>query len=197
VRIFVIIAAVSCAYGQTAQLSGVVRDPSRAVVGGASIALRNDLTQVERVAVTNTKGVYEVPFLARGNYSVTVQAPGFRPLQRTGVKLDVAQTARLDFALRLTSVGESVSVTAGAPPLQSESSPHEDGAAGNGQITKASARVTIGGVNAPVSFSSLAPGFVGLYQVNAEVPSGLATGNQPVILSIGANSSNSVLLPVT
>jgi uncharacterized protein (TIGR03437 family) len=81
--------------------------------------------------------------------------------------------------------------------LGAVSSPPADGAAGNGQTTEASASVTIGGVDAPVSFSGLAPGFVGLYQVNAEVPAGLASGNQPVVLSIGANSSNSVLLPVT
>jgi minor extracellular serine protease Vpr len=80
--------------------------------------------------------------------------------------------------------------------LGAVSSPPGDGAAGNGQSTKAAASVTIGGVNAPVSFSGLAPGFVGLYQVNAEVPTGLGSGNRPVVLSIGGGSSNSVLLPV-
>src|ERR1035438_3396826 len=120
-RISVIIAAISSAYGQTAQLSGVVRDPSQAVVAGASMTVRNDETQVERVTLTNNEGVYDVPFLAPGTYTVTVQAPGFRTVERTGVKLDVAQTARLDFALELTTLGESVSVTAGAPLLQSES----------------------------------------------------------------------------
>ena len=119
--ISVIIAAISSAYGQTAQLSGVVRDPSQAVVAGASLTARNDETRVERATLTNSEGVYDVPFLAPGTYTVTVQAAGFRPVQRTGVKLDVAQTARLDFALELTTVGESVRVTAGAPLLQSES----------------------------------------------------------------------------
>jgi hypothetical protein len=120
-RISVIIAAISSAYGQTAQLSGVVRDPSQAVVAGASMTVRNDETRVERVTLTNSEGVYDVPFLAPGAYTVTVQAPGFRPVERNGVKLDVAQSARLDFALELTTVGESVSVSAGAPMLQSES----------------------------------------------------------------------------
>ena len=80
--------------------------------------------------------------------------------------------------------------------LGAVSSPPEDGAVGNGQSTKATATVTIGGVNATVSFSGLAPGFVGLYQVNAEVPMGVGSGNQSVVLSIAADSSNLVLLPV-
>jgi hypothetical protein len=121
VRTLVIIVCFSSAFAQTAQLSGVVRDPSQAVVAGAPVTIRNDETRVERSTLTNNEGVYEVPFLAPGIYTVAVQAPGFRPTERTGVKLDVAQSARLDFALELTSVGESVSVTAGAPLLQSES----------------------------------------------------------------------------
>jgi len=56
--------------------------------------------------------------------------------------------------------------------------------------------VMMGGVNAPVSFSGLAPGFVGLYQVNAVVPSGLASGNQPVVIATGSSSSNLALLPI-
>jgi uncharacterized protein (TIGR03437 family) len=92
------------------------------------------------------------------------------------------------------SAGETVLIY--CTGLGAVSSPPGDGAAGNGQSTKAAASVTIGGVNAPVSFSGLAPGFVGLYQVNAEVPTGLGSGNRPVVLSIGGGSSNSVLLPV-
>ena len=76
------------------------------------------------------------------------------------------------------------------------SSAPEDGAAGNGQSTTATSTATIGGAAAPVSFSGLAPGFVGLYQVNAKVPSGLKSGNQAVVVAIGGSSSKSVLLPV-
>jgi uncharacterized protein (TIGR03437 family) len=76
-------------------------------------------------------------------------------------------------------------------------SPPADGVAGSGQTTLATPTVTIGGANASVSFSGLAPGFVGLYQINAEVPSGLASGNQPVIINMSGTASNSPLLPVT
>jgi uncharacterized protein (TIGR03437 family) len=71
-----------------------------------------------------------------------------------------------------------------------------DGVAATGQMTLNAPTVTIGGANAPVSFSGLAPGYVGLYQVNAQVPSGLAAGNQPVIITIGGAMGKSVLLPV-
>jgi uncharacterized protein (TIGR03437 family) len=57
--------------------------------------------------------------------------------------------------------------------------------------------VTIGGVPANVSFSGLAPGYVGLYQVNAQVPQGTATGPAiPVVISIGAVASNTVTMAV-
>jgi uncharacterized protein (TIGR03437 family) len=51
--------------------------------------------------------------------------------------------------------------------------------------------VTIGGQPAQVIFSGLSPGFVGLYQVNVYVPSGLSAGNQPITIAIGGNTSPS------
>ncbi len=80
--------------------------------------------------------------------------------------------------------------------LGAVSSPPADGAPGNGQVTANTPTVMIGKINAMVSFSGLAPGFVGLYQINAEVPPGLASGNQPVVVEVMGVSSNSVLLPV-
>ena len=62
--------------------------------------------------------------------------------------------------------------------------------------TSALPTVTIGGANAPVSFSGLAPGYVGLYQVNAVVPSNAPTGNQPLVISIGGISSPPLTLAV-
>jgi uncharacterized protein (TIGR03437 family) len=50
--------------------------------------------------------------------------------------------------------------------------------------------VTIGGQSAPVAFSGLSPGFAGLYQVNAVVPSGIATGDAvPVTVTVAGQSS--------
>jgi uncharacterized protein (TIGR03437 family) len=56
--------------------------------------------------------------------------------------------------------------------------------------------LTVGGVDATVSFAGLSPGEAGLYQINFTVPAGVQ-GNAPVVLSIGGQSSNSVSLPLT
>lgn len=59
-------------------------------------------------------------------------------------------------------------------------------------------QVTIGGIPANVSFSGLAPGFVGLYQVNVQVPAGVAGGDAiPLVLSIGGVQSNTVTIAVS
>ncbi len=57
--------------------------------------------------------------------------------------------------------------------------------------------VTIGGVDAPVQFAGLAPGFAGLYQVNAVVPAGVTPGNDvPVVLSVSGQTSPTVTMAV-
>jgi uncharacterized protein (TIGR03437 family) len=63
--------------------------------------------------------------------------------------------------------------------------------------TTATPAVTIGGVSADVFFSGLAPGFVGLYQVNAQVPAGLAPDTAaPVVISMQGTASNTVTIAV-
>jgi minor extracellular serine protease Vpr len=56
-------------------------------------------------------------------------------------------------------------------------------------ITASTPTVTIGGAAAPVSFSGLAPGFAGLYQINVTVPAAIGAGNQPIVVSIGGQAS--------
>ena len=63
--------------------------------------------------------------------------------------------------------------------------------------TQATPTVNIGGVTATPVFSGLAPGDVGLYQVNVQVPTGVAKGSKvPVAISIGGVTSNTVTLAI-
>jgi len=73
----------------------------------------------------------------------------------------------------------------------------QDGAPAPGAAqTTLPATVTIGGTPAHVDYAGLSPNFVGLYQINAQVPSGLAPGNQAVIITMNGIQSSIALLPV-
>jgi uncharacterized protein (TIGR03437 family) len=63
-------------------------------------------------------------------------------------------------------------------------------------VTRVTPTVTVGGISARVLFAGLAPSFVGLYQINLEVPAGLAAGPQPLVVTSNALASNPVTLPV-
>ena len=99
---------------------------------------------------------------------------------------------------RPASRGESVSIF--CTGLGAVSNPPDVGVAAASSplsTTPVAATVTIGGRPAAVSFSGLAPGYVGLYQVNAVVPANAPTGNSvPLTISIGNLTSNSVTLAV-
>lgn len=69
-----------------------------------------------------------------------------------------------------------------------------DAAGGSLRRTLLAPRVLLGGREAEVSYSGLAPGYLGLYQVNARVPEGLPAGLQPLLLEIGGRRSNQVLV---
>jgi uncharacterized protein (TIGR03437 family) len=62
--------------------------------------------------------------------------------------------------------------------------------------TKATAAVSIGGAQAQVLFSGLAPGFPGLYQVNAIVPTSISAGTAAISVSIGGQTTKASTLPV-
>jgi uncharacterized protein (TIGR03437 family) len=74
--------------------------------------------------------------------------------------------------------------------------PADGSPAPGGAQTTLTATVTIGGVAAPVDYAGLAPGFVGLYQINAHVPTVLSAGNQPVVITMNGIQSAIALLPV-
>ena len=111
----------SIAWGQTAELSGIVRDLSQAVIPGASVTAQNEETQAERISTSSSEGVYLIPFLPPGRYTISVQASGFQTARETGIKLDIGQSARLDFQLEPGSLGQSVTVNAESALVQTDS----------------------------------------------------------------------------
>ncbi|WP_321473953.1 carboxypeptidase-like regulatory domain-containing protein [uncultured Paludibaculum sp.] len=91
-------------------LSGQILDPSGAAVPGATVSVASEDTGFRRVTMTHSDGTYLVAALQPGQYKVMVRKDGFRTLVRFGVKLDVAQAARVDFNLQIGSMQETITV---------------------------------------------------------------------------------------
>jgi len=113
--------AMGIASAQTSgEITGEVKDPSGAVMPNASVTVTNTATNVGRSTVTNSSGVYSFPNLVPGTYDVKVMAPGFDSVLKTGVGLQVQQTARLDFDLRVGQSTQTVEVSGLAALLTTE-----------------------------------------------------------------------------
>ncbi len=99
---------------------------------------------------------------------------------------------------QIASAGQVLSIfCTGLGPVSNQPATGAAALANPLSATPTTPTVTIGGLPALVSFSGLAPGAVGLYQVNVQVPTGTPTGSAvPVILSIGGVTSNTVTIAV-
>ena len=106
---------------ETASISGTVTDPSGAVVPNAAVTLLLQETGTTRSTSSNGDGLYTVPGLAVGHYTLTVKAPGFRTYQRTGIVVNVAIPLREDVQLAVGTNSQTVTVQAAALQVQSES----------------------------------------------------------------------------
>ena len=111
---------VSVTLAQTAGLQGNVFDSSGAVMAAATITVTHKDTGVVTKSPTNDKGFYIVPLLNAGLYQVECLAPGFATQSVQQLRLDISQTARLDFTLKPGTIAETVSVSASAVLLNTE-----------------------------------------------------------------------------
>ncbi len=120
-------AAMLCAAGAAAQntnsgeIKGTVTDSTGAVIANATVTVTDVLTGVKTRAVTNSDGIYDVPSLLPGEYSIAVAAPGFKDYLRTGVVLQV-ETIAINATLAVGAASQQIVVTGQAPLLQTESS---------------------------------------------------------------------------
>jgi hypothetical protein len=100
---------------------GTVTDSSGAAVLGASVTLTNNGTAAKQETKTGPGGTYSFVNLIPGAYSVTVTHAGFQSYTRNDVDVQIGGTVRADAALQVGNVAQSVTVTAGEAPLQTDS----------------------------------------------------------------------------
>ncbi len=100
-------------------IDGAILDPSGAPVPNAKVTITNtDRNQVVRVITTDATGIYSAPFIPIGNYSIKVEASGFRTATRSGIVLNVRDDLKINISLEVGQVTETVEVRESATPVE-------------------------------------------------------------------------------
>jgi hypothetical protein len=111
-------------YGQasagTGSISGVLTDPSGAVIPDAEVVVRNVDTNVSRSVKSNEVGRYEVVALQPGQYEIKAAKSGFANLVRTGLTLSVGARAVVNLAMTVSAAVQTVTVNADVAAVDPE-----------------------------------------------------------------------------
>ena len=125
-KTWITIAGIVClgiapAYAQevSAGITGRVTDPSGSAIVGASVTAKDLDRGTEWPTTTNEEGIYSFPRIPIGHYTIKVETKGFKTAQ-SQVTLEVNQRARLDMAMEVGVVAETVTVSGEAALLQTD-----------------------------------------------------------------------------
>ncbi|HEX8146287.1 MAG TPA: TonB-dependent receptor [Pyrinomonadaceae bacterium] len=121
--IFCLVTAAPTAWAQSTTqgaIGGVVQDPRGAVVSNASVTARNEETNKEVSATTDSEGRFRVPQLEPGTYTVTINAAGFAAFTQQKVVVEIGRVTPLDIDLGVAGAQETVQVTSEAPVINTE-----------------------------------------------------------------------------
>ena len=106
---------------QNSEIHGTVTDKQGAAIAGAHLTLTDTATGTEVGTDTNGAGVFTFPGLNVGTYNLKATAGGFEAFVQTGLQVNVSQTLRVDAALTVGAVNETVTVAAEALQVQTDS----------------------------------------------------------------------------
>src|SRR4051812_7418176 len=110
----------AAAQSQVGTLVGNVRDETGGAIPGATVTAREVRTNISRTAVSNDAGNYTFTNVASGMYRIEGELVGFKKFTRDNVEVNVNTTVRVDIALSVGALEESVTVTGEAPMLQTD-----------------------------------------------------------------------------
>ncbi len=167
----------------TGNIGGTVTDPSGSVVPNATVNVTNTGTSVSRTTNTTSAGAFNFNALPVGNYSLSVESPGFKRYETTGIRLDVNDRLNFDVKLEVGAIGQRVEVSAAAVQVQTETAEISNliGAAQT-QAMPLNGRV----------FSQLVELVPGVVSENGRVGGGTGIDSDTTV-SINGNQSNSNL----
>ncbi|MBV9265813.1 MAG: carboxypeptidase regulatory-like domain-containing protein, partial [Acidobacteriaceae bacterium] len=147
------------AQNDTGTIQGTVTDPNGAPISSASVTVSNMDTGVSVSTHTTDAGVYSVPNLQPGRYSVVMESTGMRRYSQEGVTVRTSTTSTVDIQAQLGDVKSTVTVTGDAPQLETTTS--DLGANVEPALVQNLPLQVSGTVRNPVQFITLVPGFTG------------------------------------
>lgn len=109
-----------CAQTTFGTITGVAKDPSGALIANAAVTVTSEKTGFVYKATTSNSGVYIIPNLLPGAYTLQVETAGFAPFVIKGINLNANQTANVDAALSLGEAGTNIQVNASQPVLNTQ-----------------------------------------------------------------------------
>src|SRR4051812_23777741 len=109
-----LLALPAAAQEQTGSISGVVKDSTGAVLPGVTVEAKTAASAAVST-VSDAEGRYRFPALPPGTYAVTATLQGFVAAKISDAALSLGKELKIDLALRLAGVSETVNVTAGSP----------------------------------------------------------------------------------
>ena len=160
-------------------ITGEVKDQAGAVVPGASVSATNSAGGDQLKTITTDTGNYTLPSLSAGVYTLTVEMKGFKKFVRQNIEVQVSITTRVDVGLEIGATSETVTVTAEAAQLKTESA-EQSTIIGTMTINELPLNFGGGGgssgnIRSPFAFNMLSPGVTGTGQDTSQV-NGLPTG---------------------
>ena len=129
-RLFVLCCITVCALATrgnaqtagTGSIQGAIADATGAVIPNASVMATNTATQVKHSAKTGVNGLYSLPNLDIGTYTVDVVAPGFQHYSQTNIVLEVGSSIAVNVGMTVGGADQTVEVQASGLALQTEDS---------------------------------------------------------------------------
>ena len=180
------------AHGQEfrATLNGRVTDPTGAGVAGAKVTATSASTNETASADTSGTGDYNIPLLKPGNYSVRVEASGFKSAVRDNIELFVGDKKTADISLEVGAMQETLTITA-APPMLEETTATRGAVIENLRVEE----LPISGRN-PFNLANLSPGvtFAGNPQFTRPFDNG---DNARFAINGGVRQSNEFIIDGT
>jgi len=119
--ILVLLASAGLYAQQNSEITGTVVDNQGAALSGAHVTVTATATGFVSSADTNAAGIYSFPGLNLGTYDLKVEAKGFTTAGHKGLQLNISQVLRYDVTVSVGSVSETVTVSATALTVQSDS----------------------------------------------------------------------------